>query len=244
MEGLLCSNCSQDVQVTFFWGVPWLLNRNIPDAFMDFIWTYGAPKTLFSDNAKDEISTSVLDILGQYCNGVHFLSLINRTKTLLKEEFKKWRKRTNVLFGPDWHTCINYLSDSTLSGKTPLEQAIGIQPDISAYHTFHWYQPILYRMENPHFPLTSSEGRLAWLIIKEICLPARSSLMTGLSFNLLTTKILTTKLFAHRTMGRMTMTLLLMMSYLLLKWSKILEIISLLMKTPTPLNSPNSVQMN
>ena len=61
----LFSGCSSH----FLFGLYMNSEKEFPDAFTDFIQSYGAPKALFSDNTKSEVSACVLDILRQYCIG-------------------------------------------------------------------------------------------------------------------------------------------------------------------------------
>ena len=57
----------------FLAGFPMSSETQIYKTVQDFIRYYGAPRNLFSDNAKAEIATKVQDILRHYCIG-HYRS--------------------------------------------------------------------------------------------------------------------------------------------------------------------------
>ena len=57
---------------------------------------------------------------------------------------------------------INRLASEKLGWKTPLEQATGQVPDISALLAFRWWEPVYYSTNNG-FPSTSPEKTGRWV---------------------------------------------------------------------------------
>ena len=161
-------------------GFPMANEKLIPNQLMDFINKHGAPTALFSDNAKAEVGSKITDILRQYYIGQYLSEPHQQNQNPPERRIQDVKKMTNVIMDRTgtpavfWLLCIlyvigllNHLSDATLDNKTPLESAYGTPPDISAYLNFHWWQPVLYRMENPHFPSTSIEGHGRWVGVAE-----------------------------------------------------------------------------
>ena len=60
----------------------------------------------------------------------------------------------------------NHISLESLQGKTPLEIATGIRPDISSVLNYHWWQPVYYLDDDGSFP-QSKEKRGRWVGVAE-----------------------------------------------------------------------------
>ena len=61
----------------------------------------------------------------------------------------------------------NHLSYQSLDGKTPLQVATGIVPDISYFLSYHWWQPVYYLDDDGGFPSQSKEKRGRWVGVAE-----------------------------------------------------------------------------
>jgi Reverse transcriptase (RNA-dependent DNA polymerase) len=170
MTQIFCGCSSQ-----FTAGYPMKTDGEMASTLEDFIRTYGAPKSLFSDNAKAQIGKAVHDILRMYsignfqCEPHHqHQNPAERRIQELKRISTTIMERTNT--PPSlWLLALNYtmyllnrLSVKSLSWKTPIEMAFGQQPDVSALIAFRWYEPVYYRQPTSKYPSTSKErlGRI------------------------------------------------------------------------------------
>ena len=138
----------------------------------DFIRFYGAPKCLFSDNAKSEICTKVQDILRHYTIGHYRSEPYQQNQNPAERRIQDIKRHTNVLMDrtgtpPEmWLLCMLYVIDlhnhiassNNPNHCTPIQVAFGHQPDISKFLQFHWWQKVLYLSDTHKFPSDTYEG--------------------------------------------------------------------------------------
>ena len=156
----------------FLAGFPMSSETQIYKTVQDFIRYYGAPRNLFSDNAKAEIATKVQDILRHYCIGHYRSEPHQQNQNPAERRIQEVKKHTNILLDrtgtpPNlWLLCMlyvmdlhNHIASTNLDHHiTPIQKAFGYVPDISKFLQFHWYQRVLYRQNDISFPSGSYEG--------------------------------------------------------------------------------------
>ena len=151
---------------------PMSSEQQVHSALQDFIRYYGAPRNLFSDNAKAQISKQVQDILRHF-NIAHYRSEPHQqNQNPAERRIQDIKKHTNMLLdrtgspAATWLLCMlyvidlhNHLASSNHKHQiTPIQKAFGYVPDISKFLQFHWWQRVLYRTDNVSFPSTTYEG--------------------------------------------------------------------------------------
>ena len=147
----------------------------VPGALMDFIRKWGAGRGLFSDNAKSETSNAVRDILRTYNMRDLQSEPHQQNQNPAERRIQEVKATTNILLdrsgAPEscWLLCmtfvvymLNRLAHDSLGGKTPLQAAFGVTPDVSALLAFYWFQRVFYYMPDAKFP--SSKERLGRVV--------------------------------------------------------------------------------
>ena len=162
--------CGTDSEFTA--GFPMADETQVFKAVQDFIRYYGAPKALFSDNAKSEIANKVQDILRHYTIG-HYRSEPNQqNQNPAERRIQDIKRHTNTLMDRTgtpadmWLLCMLYVIDlhnhlasgNTPNKVTPIQRAFGTVPDISKFLQFHWWQRVLYQSDTKKFPSGTYEG--------------------------------------------------------------------------------------
>ena len=158
--------------------IPMDAKSDFPESLKEFIRKWGAPNGLMSDNAWEQTSKTVIDILRHYNIGHHHKSepkqhnqnTSERRIQDIKRSTDTAMDRTNT---PAflWLLCLlyiaglfNHVAHACLQDMTPITKATGQQVDVSKYLAFHWLEPVYYHQ--PHeasFPSTSSE-RPGWYV--------------------------------------------------------------------------------
>src|SRR5687768_12078810 len=138
----------------------------MPETLQDFIRQWGAPTGLMSDNAKEEASKIVTNILRMY-NIKDMQSEANHQhQNYAERRIQEVKSTANIIMdrvnAPNflWFLCLkyvvqvlNHLATPLLKNRTPIEKAFGVTPDISKLLQFYFYQPIFYLDTNtPAFP--------------------------------------------------------------------------------------------
>jgi Reverse transcriptase (RNA-dependent DNA polymerase) len=151
----------------------------MPGTFEDFIRKYGAPKGLFSDNAKVQIGSAVKAILRLYAIADFQCEPHYQNQNPAERRIQDVKKLSNQLMDrtgtPEqyWLLCLyfvvyllNRLATESLEWKTPLEKATGQVPDISPLLAFRWWEPVYYTVDNK-FPSESPEKTGRWAGVAE-----------------------------------------------------------------------------
>jgi len=161
---------------------PMKAKSNMPNTLKDYIRDIGAPDALFSDNAAEEVSALVVDILRHY-NIVQQLSEgYHQHQNKAERTIQEVKLMINVVLDRTgtpatfWLLCAKYciyvlnrLARQSTDMVTPYEKAFHVQPDISVLLQFRWWEPVYYRVENPTFPSDSIEklGRFVGVAEKQ-----------------------------------------------------------------------------
>ena len=69
----------------------------MPDTLLDFIHNISAPNALFSDNAKEQVSQKVQDILRHYCIGQSRSEPHQQIQNPAERYIQEIKKSTNVI---------------------------------------------------------------------------------------------------------------------------------------------------
>jgi hypothetical protein len=52
---------------------------------------------------------------------------------------------------------LNFTASASLNWSTPMEVLTGSTPDISPLHSFEWWEPVYYKLDDAGFPSESRE---------------------------------------------------------------------------------------
>lgn len=139
----------------------------------------GAMDLLISDSAKVIVSGKVQDILRMYSMKDFQSEPHNQHQNFAERRIGTLKEYTNRVLdrtgapGEFWLLCLQYvagllnsMANKTLGWKTPLSKLTGVTPDISAYLGFHFYQKVLYAVDNG-WPSESKEKSGRWVGIAE-----------------------------------------------------------------------------
>jgi len=146
----------------------------------EFLRKRGAPNNLKSDNAKAIYGQMTKEILLQYKIGSKYSETGQQNQNKaehtiqdIKADTAKCMDRTGTP-AKYWLICMlhivylyNMLSFLSLGGKTPIEVATDVMPDISPVLTYCWWQPIYYLDDDGKFPLDTKEKRGRWCGVAE-----------------------------------------------------------------------------
>jgi hypothetical protein len=146
---------------------------NILGTLEDFILQYGAPISLFSNNAKSQIVKVVCEILRMYAIKIFQCEPHHQHQNFAERSIQEVKKLSTGASPSLWLLCVQYvlyllnrLSTVSLQWKTPLEAATGQRLDVSALMVFHWYQPVYKSTSanlSPHPNLKNAYA--AWLVL-------------------------------------------------------------------------------
>jgi hypothetical protein len=160
-------------------GFPIKSKAQVPDSLVDFIRKRGAPEWIFSDNAKENYSNAMMDILRMYCIGRHHKSEpLQQNQNPAERCIQDIKRTTNNVMDRTgtpaslWLLCtlfviglFNVLYNPTL-GMSPNMSATGQKDDISAYLQFRWWEPVYYLADDVETPNTKEKtGR--WVGVAE-----------------------------------------------------------------------------
>ena len=156
----------------FSTGFPMSSETQLPKTVQDFVRFYGAPRNLFSDNAKSLLSFEIKDILRNYTIGHLRSEPYQQNQNPAERRIQDVKKHTNILLDRTgspaemWLLCMLYVMDlhnhlastNVQNHITPIQKAFGYVPDISKFLQFHWWQRVLYKSDTVTFPSGSYEG--------------------------------------------------------------------------------------
>jgi hypothetical protein len=128
-----------------------------PKVLGDYIRMHGAPKKVFSDNAKFQISAKAKEI---YCNfGIadgstepHYQNqnAAEREIQVVKKDVAMILNITNTPY-EWWPLCVEYIatvknhtSRPTLGNRTPMEKRTSQTPDVSKLLQYRWWEPVYF----------------------------------------------------------------------------------------------------
>jgi len=151
----------------------------MPHTLEDFVRKHGAPEGLTSDNAKSQTVAAVKSIERMYCIKDAQCEPHHQHQNPAEHRIQDVKRLTNNIMdrtgtpGVFWLICtmyviylLNHMSFDQLNGMTPISKAFGIQTDISALLSFHWWQPVYYAVDGD-FPSESKEKLGQWVGVAE-----------------------------------------------------------------------------
>jgi len=168
--------CGRSSQLTAVYAMH--TESEMPATLEDFIRQNGAPRLLFSDNAKVQVGKTVQDILRLYHIDDFQCEPHHQHQNYAKRRIQELKKMTNGMMartgtpGSYWYLCLeyvtyllNHLSVASLGWKTPIEVATGQQADISALLNFHWWEPVYFAIPaaSRHYPSKTPEQTGRWV---------------------------------------------------------------------------------
>ena len=171
------------VKSKFIWPHPCSTDGDFVKTLMDEIRKRGAPDMLISDNAKAEISEQVKDVLRQYAIDDWQSEAYFQHQNPVERRWGTVKacvsKLMNVSGAPaeTWflairHVCmvLNCMALKSLDYRTPHEMLTGVTPDISAFMTYHFWEPVYYKKAHDkweNFPSESDELKGRWVGVSE-----------------------------------------------------------------------------
>ena len=167
------------VDSLFLAGYPMRTKDQMPDTLEDLIRDFGAPKGLFSDNAKEQTSAAVKSIERMYCIKDYQCEPHHQHQNFAERRIQDVKRLVNTIMDRTgtpavyWLLCtlyviylLNHVVHEKLGGLTPITKAFGYEADISALLTFHWWQPVYYAADSD-FPSQSKEKLGRWVGVAE-----------------------------------------------------------------------------
>ena len=152
--------------------IPMNAKSEFPEAFQDFIRKWGAPEELISDNAKEQISLKVQDILNMYNIPTHHKSeayqqnqnTAERHIQDIKRSVEAVVDRTNMP-AVLWLLCLlfivglfNHVANESIGNLSPITKATNQPVDVSKYLCFCWLEPVYYYQPDSSFPFIGHEN--------------------------------------------------------------------------------------
>ena len=125
---------------------PMTTKGDVGGTLMELIRKSGAPNLLFSDNAKENLSKKVKDILNWYSIDDHQCEPHHQHQNYAERVIQEILRYVQVCMErigtpPNcWLLCLlyvvelmNHLARKSLGGRTPIEAAFNYKPDVSPY---------------------------------------------------------------------------------------------------------------
>ena len=145
-------------------GYPLKHKSDMAKTFAEHIRTKGAPTKLIRDDAKEERSKDVMDLLRYYAIDDWTSEPYHEWQNYAERKIQDIKRTTNSLMDRTgtpakyWLLCtlfilgmFNVVAHETNHGRTPIEVQTGQQPDISAYLAFYWFEPVVYKGPGDRF---------------------------------------------------------------------------------------------
>ena len=144
---------------------PMKAKSEYPRALLDFIRQHGAMQGIFSDNANEQMSAEVKNILRQYnikdMQSEPYQQNQNPAERRIQEVKAMTTTTMDRTGAPKklWLFCLIYcvyvlnrLAHVNLNQRTPMEACFGVTPDISALLCFSFYEEVYYFERDQPFP--------------------------------------------------------------------------------------------
>ena len=158
--------------------VPMTQKSEFPNALKDFVRKHGAMQGLMSDNAPEQISDQVHQILRQYNIKDMQSEPYQQNQNPAERRIQEVKAMTTVVMDRSgapkklWLLCLLYcvyilnrLAHVRLDNRTPLEICFGPTPDISAQLCFAFYEAVYFHERNNPFPDTKEcVGRFVGIV--------------------------------------------------------------------------------
>ena len=168
--------CGRTSQLTAVY--PMHVEAEMPGTLEDFIRHHGAPRLLYSDNAKVQVGKTVHDILRLYHIDNFQCEPHHQHQNYAERRIQELKKMTSGIMARTgtpaayWYLCLefvtyllNRLAVASLGWKTPTEVATGQQADISALVNFHWWEPVYFAIPSTarRYPSKTPEQLGRWV---------------------------------------------------------------------------------
>jgi hypothetical protein len=128
-----------------------------PKVIREYIRAHGAPKKVFSDNAKAQISAKAKEIYRNFgisdgSSEPHYQNQ-NAAEREIQDVKKDVTMILNITNTPYewWPLCVEYVaivknhtSRPTLGNRTPMEKRTGQTPDVSKLLQYRWWEPVYF----------------------------------------------------------------------------------------------------
>ena len=157
-------------------------DKQFVNTLEDVIRDRGAPTRLLSDHAITIHSTRVLDILRTLCIGSWTSEPHRQHQNTMERRYQTLKRLTNLVLDRSgcpascWLLCMQYVATvlnctacQSLNWAIPLTILLGVTIDVSPLMRFHWYQPVLFHVDNAGFPSESKEALGYFVGIAENC---------------------------------------------------------------------------
>jgi hypothetical protein len=128
-----------------------------PDVLQDYVRSHGAPKKLYTDNAKAELSKDAHAVLRNFgiddASSEPYYKNQNAAEREIQDVVNDMDLVMNITNTPAglWPLCVqhivmvkNHLARESLNKRTPMEKRTGQTPDISKFLPYRWYEPVYY----------------------------------------------------------------------------------------------------
>jgi len=146
-------------------------DKQFVNTLEDIIRERGAPSRLLSDHSRTIMSERVLDILRALCIGQWTSEPYRQNQNTMERRYQTAKRITNIVLErtgsppSTWLLCMQYVclvlnctACSSLDWKVPLTILLGTTVDVSPLLRFHWYQPVLYTVDDQAFPSEPREA--------------------------------------------------------------------------------------
>jgi len=148
--------------------------KQFPAILQNFIRKVGAPDGIFSDNAGEETSKAVKQILRYFAIDDMQSEPGNQWQNYAERQIQELKKMSNLFMDRSgcppafWLLCLlfcitllNHLALESLNWMTPLQACHGPKSDISPFVAFHWWEPVYFDNPEASYPLTTEKlGRV------------------------------------------------------------------------------------
>jgi len=170
--------CGRTIQITDAY--PMHSETEMPGTLEDFIRRHGAPKMLYSDNAKVQVSKAVQDILCLYCIDDFQSEPHHQQQNYAERRIQELKKYTNGIMGCTGTPpsllllcliyiiyLLNHLAVRLLNWRTPIGVATGQVRDISSLLQYRWLEPVYYAVHSMtnSYPSCTQENTGHWVVV-------------------------------------------------------------------------------
>jgi hypothetical protein len=128
-----------------------------PKVLGEYIRTHGAPKKIFSDNAKAQTSAKAKEIYRNFGISDGSTEPHYQNQNAAEREIQDVKKDVEMILNITntpyvwWPLCVEYIAlvknhtaRSTLGFRTPMEKRTGQTPDVSKLLQYRWWEPVYF----------------------------------------------------------------------------------------------------
>ena len=155
--------------------VPMSAKSDFPEALREFIRKWGAPNKVMSDNAWEQTSKKVLEILRNYNIIKHCSEAGKQNQNAGERRMQDAKRTTQMLMDCTgtpaalWLLALlfvvglfNHVANTQINDMAPITKAKNLPVDVSKHLHFRWLEPVCYRQcDGESFPSSNNE-RSGW----------------------------------------------------------------------------------